>query len=376
MELKSIALGGLAAFVLLAGPAMGQATGLRQGFDIRAGAAPAPVRIGERTRLVYELQLSNFATSTLEVSRIEAIDGTTGRVLVDLHGATLNAALGGSRTVPANAFVMAYMEASVDGAAPGRLRHRLTFAGADGRQTIVENGEVRIDASPLPALGPPLRGGPWVAVYQPDMGRGHRRVAYAVDGKVRVPGRFAIDWMKVDAAGAMGRDGERGLESNLSFGAEVLAVADGVVAATRDGVPDPADLTGSGVPALEDATGNYVAIDIAGGRYAFYEHLSPGLKVRSGDRVRRGQVIGTLGFTGQASAPHLHFHLSDGPGPLTAEGRPYVLEEFRVVGRYPSIQAFGRGEPWVAATEAGGAASSFPAHNVVVWFEDSSTVDR
>ena len=376
MRLKSAALGGLAAVALMAGPAMGQTQALRQGFDIRVGEAPAPVRIGGQTRLVYELQLSNFASAALEVSRIEAIDGATGRVLTDLQGTALDAALGGPRTVAANAFVLAYLETPVDGPAPDRLRHRLTFAGPEARQTIVESGEVRIDAAPLPMLGPPLRGGPWVAVYQPDMERGHRRVAYAVDGRARVPGRFAIDWIKVDETGATGRTGESRLGSNLSFGAEVLAVADGVVAATRDGVPDPADLNGVDRVALEEATGNYVAIDIGGGRYAFYEHLSPGLRVRPGDRVRRGQVIGALGFTGQASGPHLHFHVSDAPEPLPAEGRPYVLEGFRVVGRYPSIQAFGRGEPWGPATGADGEAPSFPAHNVVVRFEDSPTVDR
>lgn len=378
MRPKSTVAGGIAAVILLAAgsAATGQTSPLRQGFDIRVGATPAPVRIGDQTRLIYELQLSNFASTALEVVRIEALDGVTGRTLADLQGPALVSALGGPASVGPNAFVLAYVEAAVEGETPDSLRHRITFAGPGGGQTVVENGEAPIDAAPLTVLGPPLRGGPWVAVYQPDMERGHRRVAYAVDGKARVPGRFAIDWIRVDETGATGAAGGTRLDSNLSFGAEVLAVADGVVAATRDGVPDPADLGGVDRVALEDATGNYVAIDIGGGRYAFYEHLSPGLRVRPGDRVRRGQVIGALGFTGQASGPHLHFHVSDGPQPLPAEGRPYVLEGFRVVGRYPSIQAFGRGEPWGPATEADGEAPSFPAHNVVVWFGDPPTVDR
>lgn len=356
---------------LLAGAAPAQAQ-LRQGFDIRPGVAPAPVDIGGESRLFYELQLSNFAPTPLELVRLEARDPESGRVLADLTGEALDAALGGPRVVGPNAFVLAYLELQAGGAAPRTLVHRLTFAdpeaGADRVLTVVESGRVEIDAGALPVLGPPLRGGPWVAVYQPDMERGHRRVAYAVDGKVRVPGRFAIDWIRVDEAGRTGVAGDKRLTADFSYGAEVLAVADGVVAATRDDVPDPADLDGVDRVALRDATGNYVVLDIGDGRYAFYEHLSPGLRVQPGERVRRGQVIGNLGFTGQASGPHLHFHLSDGVEPLPAEGRPYLLTGYTTIGRYASIQAFGRQEPW--GPSSGPAGPAFPPHNVVVTFDD------
>lgn len=352
-------------------PAPQSLSPLRQGFDIRVGAAPAPVRIGGAERLVYELQLSNFAGAPLEVLRIEARDADTGRTVADLAGETLKAALGGPPTVGPNAFVLAHLDVALEGASPRRLLHRVTFASADGgwdrALTVVENGRVEVEPGPLPVLGPPLRGGPWVAVYQPEMERGHRRVAYAVDGRVRVPGRFAVDWIRVDETGATGRAGDKALTADFSFGAEVLAVADGTIVATRDGVPDPADLDGGARPALQDAAGNYVVLDIGGGRYAFYEHLSPGLRVRPGDRVRRGQVIGALGFTGQASGPHLHFHVSDGVEPLTAEGAPYLLSGYRTIGRYASIEAFGRGGPWVVETGPEGPA--FPAHNVVVMFD-------
>src|SRR3546814_15182295 len=52
-------------------------------------------------------------------------------------------------------------------------------------------------------LSPPLRGGPWVAVYDPGMERGHRRVFYATEGSATLPGRFAIDFMKLDERGKL-----------------------------------------------------------------------------------------------------------------------------------------------------------------------------
>jgi len=57
--------------------------------------------------------------------------------------------------------------------------------------------------------------------------------------------------------------------------------------------------------------------------------MQPGsLRVTQGDRVTRGQVIGLLGNFGNTDAPHLHFHVMDGPSPLRANGLPYTFASF------------------------------------------------
>jgi murein DD-endopeptidase MepM/ murein hydrolase activator NlpD len=49
--------------------------------------------------------------------------------------------------------------------------------------------------------------------------------------------------------------------------------------------------------------------------------------------VRRGQVLGLVGNSGNSTEPHLHFHISDGISPLGSEGIPYAHESFELVGR-------------------------------------------
>jgi len=62
--------------------------------------------------------------------------------------------------------------------------------------------------------------------------------------------------------------------------------------------------------------------------------------VREGDRVRRGQVLGLVGNSGNSIAPHLHFHVMNGPSPLASNGMPYEIDAFEVVGHSPGTKAF------------------------------------
>jgi murein DD-endopeptidase MepM/ murein hydrolase activator NlpD len=54
--------------------------------------------------------------------------------------------------------------------------------------------------------------------------------------------------------------------------------------------------------------GNYVQIRHAGGLGTGYAHMSR-IKVRSGQAVTAGQVIGYVGSTGISTGPHLHFEV-------------------------------------------------------------------
>ncbi|MDP5281388.1 M23 family metallopeptidase [Sphingomonas sp. DG1-23] len=328
---------------------------VRQGFDLRVPVAPIAVTVAGRQRLVYELHLWNLARRPLALDRLEifADDGLAADLGSDELAKRARSPLDAPRIeVPPGEHAILYLE--IDGAAPALLRHRLTYTEA-GNRHLVEGGAVRSVRGPLPVLDPPLRDGPWAAVYDPALDRGHRRVLYAVDGQARIPGRFAIDWMRPPEPGAAGN----------GAGAEVLAVADGLVATVRDDVPDPVPGKPKPAAGIGDAAGNYVSLDIGNGRFAFYEHLAKGIRVRPGQRVRAGEVIAQLGATGQADTPHLHFHLADRNSPLGAEGQPYLLRGWRQIGAYRAIEDFGA-KPWTAASTR--AVTAFPAPNVVVRF--------
>jgi len=160
------------------------------------------------------------------------------------------------------------------------------------------------------------------------------------------------------------------------YAAEVLAVADGTVADAFDDIAESPQLSQSeGALALENVSGNYIALDLGGGRYAFYEHLKPhSITVKRGDRVRSGQVIGLLGNTGgSSSGPHLHFHVADAGSELAAEGLPYVFRNFDVAGAYDRIDTFETGERWKSpsATAAGKRSLELPGANTVLFFPDA-----
>lgn len=325
----------------------GQTAPVRPSFDMRVDVPPAPVAVGGTPLLVYELHLTNFTRAPLTVRQLEVLDANDASVVADLFGDALEHRLGGPaiysrdgdrpRSIAPGMHAVVYVDLPVQtGTPPRALQHRVTYhATGEGPETtaVVQGARVPVDTRPRAPLGPPLRGGPWAAVYHPCLERGHRRVYYAVGGRARIPHRFAIDWMKLDSAGLVAR-GDRDVVANWhGYGAEVLAVADGVVAATRDHLPESGTLSGRPRVPLEESEGNFIVLDLGDGRYAFYGHLQPGsVQVGPGDRVSRGQVIGAVGFTGSAGGPQLHFHVADASSSFHAEGVPFEIDTFDLLG--------------------------------------------
>lgn len=77
--------------------------------------------------------------------------------------------------------------------------------------------------------------------------------------------------------------------------------------AAKEGTPIKA--TNDGIVALSELlylTGNSIYIDHGMGLFSQYAHLSE-LRVKAGDHVKQGDIIGLVGTTGFSTGPHLHF---------------------------------------------------------------------
>lgn len=122
--------------------------------------------------------------------------------------------------------------------------------------------------------------------------------------------RFALDFLGADERGRTRKGPGAKNEDYLCFGREILAPADGVVTEAIDGVRDNAP--GSMNPF--SALGNAVVIQHRDGEVSVLAHLKQGsVRVKAGDKVARGQVIGLCGNSGNSSEPHLHYHLQNTP---------------------------------------------------------------
>jgi murein DD-endopeptidase MepM/ murein hydrolase activator NlpD len=359
------------------------ASALRQSFDLQVPQAPMAVTVDGQRQLVYELHVTNYAGVGLLPSKLDVLDADAmGKPLASWAGPALLArmAIAGTDQSPGTQGLAAgmqgviYVEVVLPAGArvPRRLTHRLAYRtiSNESESGEVAGGTLAVDRRVPVSLAPPLRGGPWVAIYDASVPRGHRRVMFALDGRARIPARFAIDWFKLDTSGHHARGNAQEAANWLGYGQDVLAVADATVVATRNDYPERRTLKNPRHP-LGEGSGNFVSLALGDGRYAHYEHLQPGsVRVHVGERVHRGQVIGALGFSGDSTGPHLHFHVSDGAAPLAGEGLPFVIAGYEALGDYPDLDDFDAGKPWRAlpAQAVRGRPGEMPAPSAVVEF--------
>ncbi|MCA9879378.1 MAG: M23 family metallopeptidase, partial [Thermomicrobiales bacterium] len=163
----------------------------------------------------------------------------------------------------------------------------------------------------------------------------YRNGVFPINGSLHAGQRFGIDFIRIDDAGRLFTGDPAGPANWPAYGAPVLAVADGVVTSTLDGLPDqfPGVMPDQSAMSLAEIEGNHVVLDHGNGFFTFYGHLAPGsVQVQVGDAVTAGQEIARVGDSGGSQVPHLHFHVVDTANPSAGNGFPFVFDHFDLAG--------------------------------------------
>jgi hypothetical protein len=300
--------------------------------------------------LLYELQLVNFYPDMrLAVSAVEVYSGgSAGELLFRLEKDELKGCLWNPYTnnrYNIRPWPMLYMWISLlpGSRVPDSLYHRVVFISDGGAEKAVEGGSVRVDKSSPAVLGGPVMGGRWWAWHAPSnlADNHHRHGLFNIDGLVMChPERSAIDFMKLGPDGSIFKNDGAKNEDFYCYGEKLVAAADSTVLEARGDLPENT-LGHAPEPNLETLCGNYVVLDLGNGLFALYAHLKKGtLRVSPGQKVKKGEVLGLLGNSGNSDCPHLHFQVANNRSITRAEGLPYAFEAFTCQG---SKYEFG---PW------------------------------
>ena len=318
-------------------------------LQVEAAGAPQYVHGSDgRVHVEYDLIITNVFTADATLKSLE-VRGDGRRLLV-LRGAALAAVtlppLGSgptARIAPASTVVTLVdiaLPASGGRAVPTRVTNRIQYAipaDAPSRSligsTTVTAPLLRTDRRAPVVIAPPLRGSGWLNLNGccSEPTAAHRNVVLSQNGTYVTPEIFAIDWIRLVDGRPYTGDGTQNSDWP-GYGAPLYAVADGTVVSTVDNLPDIPPRAAPNLSGPQDYGGNSVSIKIGPARYAVYAHLQPGsVRVRRGQRVRTGQIIGRLGNSGNTTAPHLHFGIQERPDPLSKsepfEINRYTLEE-------------------------------------------------
>jgi len=308
--------------------------------------APIPLPSTDGINLAYELELISPDGSPVVAESIEVIDPATGKVIytpdakvwkrtwqpVSNPPPTAEERMKGTLklSIPR---ISIWFKVRPD-AVPDKLVHRLTLNRSAGGlpPVTITGGEVTVrkDLRPV-VIGPPMKGAGWVVMETTLPTTHHFVMPVTINNVTTVDQRYAQDWFYIDPVNGSAAAGNATLAKNfLGYKKELLAVANGTVVDVRDGVPDNELIYHLPPFAFETGTGNNVIIDIGDGRYACYCHIIPGsIRVKKGETVKEGDVIGLLGNTGQSDVPHLHFEVVTGkPSIIGGEGYPFVFREY------------------------------------------------
>lgn len=211
----------------------------------------------------------------------------------------------------------------------------------------LRSDDVKVSEEPV-IIGFPLRG-EWIAPNTP----GKKVPSHGTD---QFGERYAFDFVQVDWE----RKGTPFYKTNsfqyvvfgvplsdcYGWGKEIYAPCDGKIVIAEDGYQERkrVHLVSDLAIALKNAyalnvekdgiqsfAGNYIIMECSTDKFAAFAHLQEGsIIVKVGQNVKKGEMLGRVGHSGNSTAPHLHFQLMDRSDILSAKGIPIVFERYEI----------------------------------------------
>lgn len=308
---------------------------------------PQPVTLSDgESYLMYELMITNTTTADYAINKLVIEDPLNKNAVLGEYGPDdikkhLRPAAkeGATNLLSAGQTKVITFSLALEGQKPPQAIDHILSVKTETPMVIIPTetderiARTKVDLNKPVVIGPPLDGPNWLACNVAD-NYGHRNAFFPMNGNWVIPERWAVDYIKLTSGNKVATGDINDLNNWPGYNQDLLAVSDGTVIKVVDQYEN---LAIGGVlenMSLENLGGNYVLIDIGNGYTAFYAHAIKGtVKVKEGDKVKRGQVIGKLGNSGNSTGPHLHFHIVKGNDPIANQGVPYVINNFEVTGQ-------------------------------------------
>jgi hypothetical protein len=140
----------------------------------------------------------------------------------------------------------------------------------------------------------------------------------------------AFDLLITDEKGSSHKTNGKTNEDYYAFGKEVLAPCDGEIVMAIDSVKDNIP----GVMNAAQVLGNSVVIKTANNEFLFFAHFKQhSVKVKVGQQVKQGQLLGLCGNSGHSSEAHIHFHIQHVKDLNSGMGVKCFFDSFLVNGQ-------------------------------------------